>query len=175
MYINGVDSDDPAVLFADNWRAPDALRDLFRGRRHRPDRPTGRGAARLYELPSPRLFTATVGAGASHRPLRPPDNGPTDTWNLICLCPHHHRLHHRGKLGITGNADLTLGTRVRSCSPTHEDDVSSRRHQSPGGPPPEPSGTWRHPLGERLQHWAVYFNPPDPRTPTPTDRRIRAR
>jgi hypothetical protein len=29
MYINGVDSDDPAVLFAYNWRAPDALRDLF--------------------------------------------------------------------------------------------------------------------------------------------------
>ena len=33
------------------------------------------------------------------------DGGPTDTWNLICLCPHHHRLHHRGELGITGNAD----------------------------------------------------------------------
>ena len=22
-------------------------------------------------------------------------DGVTETWNLICLCPHHHRLHHR--------------------------------------------------------------------------------
>jgi hypothetical protein len=33
------------------------------------------------------------------------DGGPTDTPNLICLCQHHHRLHHRGKLGVEGNAD----------------------------------------------------------------------
>ena len=31
--------------------------------------------------------------------------GPTDTWNLICLCPAHHRMHHKGELGIEGNAD----------------------------------------------------------------------
>jgi hypothetical protein len=33
------------------------------------------------------------------------DGGPTDTWNLVCLCPRHHRMHHKGELGITGNAD----------------------------------------------------------------------
>ena len=33
------------------------------------------------------------------------DGGPTDTANLICLCPKHHRMHHQGLLGITGNAD----------------------------------------------------------------------
>ncbi len=33
------------------------------------------------------------------------DGGVTDTYNLICLCRYHHRLHHRGLLGITGNAD----------------------------------------------------------------------
>ena len=33
------------------------------------------------------------------------DGGPTDTWNLISLCPRHHKLHHQGRLGITGNAD----------------------------------------------------------------------
>ena len=33
------------------------------------------------------------------------NGGVTDTWNLICLCPHHHRLHHTGVLGISGNAD----------------------------------------------------------------------
>ncbi|MFW2333198.1 HNH endonuclease [Ilumatobacter sp.] len=31
--------------------------------------------------------------------------GPTDTWNLISLCPRHHRLHHQGVLGISGTAD----------------------------------------------------------------------
>jgi hypothetical protein len=31
--------------------------------------------------------------------------GPTDTWNLLSMCPKHHRLHHLGLLGITGNAD----------------------------------------------------------------------
>ena len=36
------------------------------------------------------------------------DGGPTDTWNLVCLRPKHHRLHHLGKLGklgIAGNDD----------------------------------------------------------------------
>ena len=33
------------------------------------------------------------------------DGGPTDTWNLISLCPIHHKMHHHGQLGITGNAD----------------------------------------------------------------------
>ena len=31
--------------------------------------------------------------------------GATDTWNLISLCPKHHRMHHHDQLGITGNAD----------------------------------------------------------------------
>ena len=33
------------------------------------------------------------------------DGGTTDTANLISLCPRHHKLHHHGQLGITGNAD----------------------------------------------------------------------
>ncbi|NND73382.1 MAG: DUF222 domain-containing protein, partial [Ilumatobacter sp.] len=37
------------------------------------------------------------------------DLGETETWNLLLLCPLHHRLHHRGALGITGNADLPDG------------------------------------------------------------------
>jgi len=31
--------------------------------------------------------------------------GGTDAPNLLCLCQHHHRLHHRGQLGIEGNSD----------------------------------------------------------------------
>ena len=38
------------------------------------------------------------------------DGGPTDTWNLLPLCRHHHKAHHRGELRITGNADLPAGT-----------------------------------------------------------------
>lgn len=34
------------------------------------------------------------------------DGGPTETWNLVALCAHHHRCHHRGTLGVEGNADL---------------------------------------------------------------------
>ncbi len=30
------------------------------------------------------------------------DGGPTDTANLVALCGFHHRLHHRGGLGIAG-------------------------------------------------------------------------
>jgi hypothetical protein len=87
------------------------------------------------------------------------DLGPTDTWNLICLCPHHHRLHHRGKLGITGNADEPDGVVF-----THSDGrpiaSSGARPKPPGGPPSPPIGTYRHPDGGRLDGRWLYFNPP---------------
>jgi hypothetical protein len=93
-------------------------------------------------------------------------NGPTDTWNLACLCPRDHRLHHQGKLGITGNADNPHGLiftdaygRIMKPSPVA---------RPPTGPPPQPAGRFQHPLGERLQMRWVSFNPPRA-TPTPTD------
>lgn len=33
------------------------------------------------------------------------EGGATDTWNLVCLCPRHHKMHHQDLLGISGNAD----------------------------------------------------------------------
>lgn len=87
------------------------------------------------------------------------DGGSTDTWNLVALCPHHHRLHHRGELGISGNADEVDGLVFtnRHGNPIAQ---SGARPQPPGAPPPPPDGTYRHPLGERLHlHW-VHFNPP---------------
>ena len=33
------------------------------------------------------------------------DGGRTDTPNLVALCSRHHRLHHRGLLDISGDAD----------------------------------------------------------------------
>jgi hypothetical protein len=83
------------------------------------------------------------------------DGGGTDTPNLLCLCQHHHRLHHRGKLGIEGNADDPNGViftddrgrPLKSCgTPT------------PPGEKPLPPGHWTPPSGERLDPWAIYFN-----------------
>jgi hypothetical protein len=87
------------------------------------------------------------------------DDGPTDTWNLIALCPRHHRMHHRGELGITGNADspngVTFTNRHGRVLAT-----TGARPEPPGAPPTPPAGVYEHPLGERLDpHW-LYFNPP---------------
>ena len=94
-------------------------------------------------------------------------NGPTDTWNLACLCPRHHRLHHQGRLGISGNADDPHGL-------VFTDSLGRVMHPAavprpPTGPPPQPTGRYQHPLGERLQmHW-VTFNPPRPPAPRDTN------
>ncbi len=93
------------------------------------------------------------------------DGGPTDTWNLGCLCPFHHSSHHRGDFDITGNADHpeTLqftdreGREIRSFAvPT-----------PPTGPLPEPppGHSYVHPVGERIQaRWLYFPPPPGPRT-----------
>ena len=93
------------------------------------------------------------------------NHGPTDTWNLICLCPKHHRLHHQGRLGITGNADNPNGVEFTDA---HGNTLtaSGTRPKLPGAPPPPTRGTWHHPLGERLDSRWLHFN--DPRRPTPT-------
>ncbi len=115
------------------------------------------------------------------------DGGPTETWNLIALCAHHHRCHHRGTLGIAGNADLP-------------------RHSEPGvvftdgwGHPVEPvgqpitptrrgagqtaaqhvidtaraAGTGTHtyipPTGERLDRWGFHLCEADPPDTDPPD------
>jgi hypothetical protein len=34
------------------------------------------------------------------------DGGETVPWNLLCLCPTHHREHHQGEFTIEGNPEL---------------------------------------------------------------------
>ena len=87
------------------------------------------------------------------------DDGPTDTWNLIALCPRHHRMHHRGELGITGNADDPDGITFtnRHGRPIG---TTGARPQPPGASPTTPTGVYQHPLGERLDPQWLYFNPP---------------
>jgi hypothetical protein len=93
------------------------------------------------------------------------DDGPTDTHNLLCLCPRHHRLHHLGMLGITGNADdpdsLVFtdhwGRTITSAGPTHPPNVPPVQAAAAAGV--HPTG-YTHPLGERLQRKWVDFGPP---------------
>ena len=50
---------------------------------------------------------AVPGCGASrglhaHHIWHWEDGGPTELWNLVLICPYHHRQHHRGLLTIRG-------------------------------------------------------------------------
>ena len=87
------------------------------------------------------------------------DDGPTDTWNLIALCPRHHRMHHRGELGITGNADQADGVTFTNRH-GRVIGTTGARPEPPGAPPTAPAGVYEHPLGERLDPRWLYFNPP---------------
>jgi hypothetical protein len=93
-----------------------------------------------------------------HHVIHDEDLGPTDTWNLASLCPHHHRVHHKGLLGITGNADEPDGLTFTNEHGHHI--PAAARPIIPTGPPPSPARPYEHPLGEPLDRWAVMF--PDP-------------
>jgi hypothetical protein len=76
-------------------------------------------------------------------------------------------LHHRGKLGITGNADDPHGLTFTDAHGRVMKPAAVAR--PPTGPPPQPTGRYQHPLGERLQMQWVTFNPPPPPTPADTN------
>ncbi len=84
------------------------------------------------------------------------DGGPTDTSNLMALCSRHHRQHHRGQLGISGDADDPDGITFT--------DARGRPLPPSGKPMPPtaspPTGNWVHPTGERLDDDCVVFSPP---------------
>ena len=80
-------------------------------------------------------------------------DGVTETWNLLSLCRRHHRLHHQGQLGMSGNADrpATLvftdatGRRLPGCG-----------RPAPPSVPSAPAIVYQHPSGERLnRHWVT--------------------
>lgn len=81
------------------------------------------------------------------------DGGPTDTSNLVALCRHHHRVHHEGKLGITGDADDAL---------TFTDARGRPLEHAPHPRPPDrlpPAPRYRHPSGELFDPTDVYLSP----------------
>ena len=73
-------------------------------------------------------------------------------------------MHHQGRLGISGNADLPTGT------PGAVTFTDTRGHRlrpaanpaAPTAPPPPPAGNYTHPIGERLDRSAIHFNEPHP-------------
>ena len=85
------------------------------------------------------------------------DDGTTDTWNLVALCRRCHRNHHLGRLDISGDADDPAGVLFRDERGRLID--TATHAAKPPDPPPSPPRPYRHPLGERLQRWAIQFNP----------------
>lgn len=104
-----------------------------------------------------------------HHVVHREDGGSNDAENIASVCPYHHRLHHRGLLGISGDAEqpAALTFTDRHGHPMEP----NRLIRPPNGPPPTPDGEYRHPLGERLQtKWIDFYRPgPRPRpAPSPS-------
>src|SRR5215213_1914649 len=91
------------------------------------------------------------------------DGGLTDPSNLACLCPAHHRAHHRGELTIEGDPQATDGlvvtdtrtgrvlTGLAGPSPPTAHPAEAAKHLGVADP------DWRHPSGERLDRRWVMF------------------
>jgi hypothetical protein len=85
------------------------------------------------------------------------DGGPTELANLVLLCPHHHRLHHRGVITITGPADdlKVTDSAGRALSP-------GSLARPPNRPPPAVAPC-PGPTGERANWW--WYQPFQPQPP----------
>jgi HNH endonuclease len=98
-----------------------------------------------------------------HHVVHREDGGGNDTSNLIGICPADHRLNHKGRLGISGDADDPDGL---TFSDAHGRVIDPAAHPTkPTGPPPPPTRRYEHPVGERLHKRDIFF--PDPPTPPP--------
>ncbi|MCV6972856.1 HNH endonuclease signature motif containing protein [Mycobacterium bohemicum] len=73
------------------------------------------------------------------------DGGPTELANLVLVCPHHHRLHHRGLLTLTGPADALTVT-DGAGQPLRPGSLARPPSEPPPAVPPCPG-----PTGERAQ------------------------
>lgn len=89
------------------------------------------------------------------------DGGPTELSNLILLCPYHHRLHHRGKITISGDAEH-LRITDSDGDLLHPGSLA----RPPTGTPPQVPA-YRGPSGERAQ-WK-WYDPFQPKAPPTTN------
>lgn len=85
------------------------------------------------------------------------DGGPTDTANLVSLCPKHHRQHHQGGLGIAGDADAEHGLTFTDGAGTVI--VPNGRPVPPGEPPPEAMHPYTPPLRGRIRRQGEWVHP----------------
>ena len=101
---------------------------------------------------------ATLGLEVHHL-IHWEHGGRTDTDNLLLVCGKHHRMHHRGRLDITGNADRPDGLEFRN---QHGRIItpSGATPNLPTGPPPKPAAVYSHPDGGRMNTGQIYFNLP---------------
>ena len=89
------------------------------------------------------------------------DGGPTELFNLVLVCPYHHRLHHRGVITITGPAaDLTV---TDSCGQP----LSTGSLARPPNRPPPAVAPCPGPTGERADWW--WYDPFQPQPPPTTN------
>lgn len=163
-----VDVSDGATTTTDGWRIPMAIRDRLlcdgvvqpvwerdgvpfsvgRSRRIVPDR-----TRRIIEHRDRgcRVPGCTADRFVEvHHIVHWLNGGRTDTWNLISLCPRHHRLHHQSKLGIAGNADEEQGVAFtdwmgRAIGPNGQPTVPDR-------PPDPPTSSYEPPIGGRMDY-----------------------
>ena len=96
-----------------------------------------------------------------HHVIHQRNGGGHDTTDLIAICPACHRRHHRGQLGITGDADQPDGLVFTDA---HGRIIDPAAHPAkPTGPPPNPVKPYEHPIGERLyRKWLTFPDPPVP-------------
>ena len=94
------------------------------------------------------------------------DHGPTNTSNLIALCPKHHAMRHQSMYTITGNADQVDGVIFRRRD---HSTISATAAPAPPGnqAPPAPSNgfSYQHPSGEPLHQDCIMLREP----PTPNE------
>jgi hypothetical protein len=84
------------------------------------------------------------------------DDGPTEAWNLVCLCPHHHRALHHGDFTIEGNPE-TGSLVFRDAWGTAIGPPPQGADQLPNPPPPvEP--VYRPPTSERMNAHHLAWN-----------------
>jgi hypothetical protein len=89
------------------------------------------------------------------------DGGPTELDNLVLVCPHHHRAHHRGVITITGPAHHLVVT-------DHEGKplTPGSLARPPTTPPPKVKPC-SGPTGERADWW--WYQPFQPQPPPTTN------
>ena len=85
------------------------------------------------------------------------DGGPTEMFNLVLVCPYHHRLHHRGVITITGPAHNLVVT-----DSTGQQLNPGSLARPPTGPPPAVPPC-PGPTGERADWW--WYEPFQPQPP----------